>query len=347
MQWASAGERICSYMLEDHTGNWGLDLNQWDWVPGVGVIALLEYGRPEGREAVRSKLLQWVERNGSKAASARVINAMAPFAVYPDLYRETGEEALRDAVVRTADWMIGEAPRTREGAFEHTVTENVSFPEQVWADTVFMAVLFLARAARLTGSEAYAREAVHQVDLHLRLLQDEATGALFHGWNSGEGSHMSAARWTRANAWIAAAVPMIHKELAGLASLTDESLGRYRRLMRALAGYQRPGGLWTTVLDRPDFYEETSGSAGIACGMLLGIRAGLLEPELRTAADRALPAVLDRVAENGEVRGVSGGTPVMESVEAYGRIPCHPTLYGQGLALMLVAAEEEAEREQR
>ncbi|WP_426449879.1 glycoside hydrolase family 88/105 protein [Paenibacillus sp. S-38] len=345
MELALAGERVSGYMLEDHTGNWGLDLNQWDWVPGVGVIALLEYGRSTRQEKLRAELHRWVKRNGSKAGSARVINAMAPFAVYPELYRETREASLREAVIRTADWMIGEAPRTREGAFEHTVTENVSFPEQVWADTVFMAVLFLARAARLTASEGYAREAAAQVELHLRLLQDEATGVLFHGWNSGEGSHMSAARWTRANAWIAAAVPMIQEELAGLASLTDESLARYRRLMGALAGYQQAGGLWATVLDRPDFYEETSGSAGIACGMLLGIRAGLLGPELRPAADRALSAVLDCVTENGEVQGVSGGTPVLDSVEAYGRIPCHPTLYGQGLVLMLLAAVEAAERQ--
>jgi unsaturated rhamnogalacturonyl hydrolase len=53
--------------------------------------------------------------------------------------------------------MLTEAPRTREGAFEHNVTENASFPELVWADTIFMAVLFLARLARLTGEAAYAR----------------------------------------------------------------------------------------------------------------------------------------------------------------------------------------------
>ncbi|MCZ8523443.1 MULTISPECIES: glycoside hydrolase family 88/105 protein [Paenibacillus] len=337
-----AAERVWGFMQEDHTGHWGMDLHQWDWVPGVGVIAQLEYGQSSGRKEVLDGLEDWVRRNGAKAARARVINAMAPFAIYPELYRLTGDPSLKEAAVRTADWMVGEAPRTREGAFEHTVTENVSFPEQVWADTVFMAVLFLARTARLTGSEAYAREAAAQVDLHLKLLQDEATGLLFHGWNSGEGSHMSAARWTRANAWIAAAVPMIRLELEGLAEWAEESTRRYRRLMEALAGCQGAGGLWSTVLDRPDFYEETSGSAGIAYGMLQGIRAGLLEPELRSSADRALAAVLSRIAETGEVRGVSGGTPVMESVEAYGRIPCFPTLYGQGLALMLLSAAGES-----
>ncbi|MDF2938984.1 MAG: glycosyl hydrolase, partial [Paenibacillaceae bacterium] len=267
----------------------------------------------------------------------KVINSMAPFAIFPALYRQTGDSAFLDIAVRIGQWMLREAPRTREGAFEHTVTENASFPEQVWADTIFMAVLFLARLGQQTGDSTYTAEALRQLELHLSLLQDEQTGVLFHGWNCIAQDHMSAARWTRANAWIAVATPMILKEIGDVVPVGADIIRRYKRMMQGLLAYQRDDGLWNTVMDRADFYPETSGSAGIAAGLLKARNMGLLGDEVLEPARRALQGVLASIGEDGTVHGVSGGTPVMPTVEAYNEIPCYPSLYGQGLTLILLA----------
>jgi len=40
---------------------------------------------------------------------------------------------------------------------------------------------------------------------------------------------------------------------------------------------------------------------------------------------------------NGTVTSVSGGTPIMNTIEEYNRLSRYPTLYGQGLTLMLLA----------
>ncbi|RIE05141.1 glycosyl hydrolase [Cohnella faecalis] len=336
-------------MTKDHAGEWGMDIDQWDWVPGVGVIATLEYGEAVGRPEAMSYLERWIARNKEKAGQAKVINAIAPFAIFPALYRLTGDESYREEAVRAAEWLVSEAPRTREEAFEHTVTENVAFAEQVWADTVFMAVLFLARTAAMVGDEVYAKEAQRQVLIHLRLLEDTDSGVLFHGWNCGSRDHMSAARWTRANAWIAAGVPLILKETEPLIPAPGELRERYARLMEALVRFQQDDGLWSTVMDRPNYYRETSGSAGIAYGLLKAMDGGLIpyERRFKEAADRALQAISPFIADDGTVGGVSGGTPVMESVEAYDRVPIYPTLYGQGLVLMLLAESIRQEGDER
>lgn len=343
--WALAAERIWGQMKEGHAGDWGMDIDGWDWVPGVGVISALEYARATGQQETFEELRLWEARNRAKAGNAKVINAVAPYAIYPELYRRTKEEHYRAEAAKTARWLVASAPRTREGAFEHTVTENAAFAEQAWADTVFMAALFLARTAALLGDAALAREAHEQTLLHLRLLEDPASGVLFHGWNCASGDHMSGARWTRANAWIAAGVPLILRETSTLVPVPDELTARYVRLMEGLLRFQRDDGLWSTVMDRPDFYGETSGSAGIAYGLLKAVEGGWLAPEARYrhAADRALTAIASFIGEDGIVGGVSGGTPVMESVEAYGRIPVYPTLYGQGLVLMLLAQRMETD----
>lgn len=330
-------DQVYHYMQMDHTGNWGMDIQHWDWVPGVGVIAILSYFENTHHKDVLDDLIKWAHTNMPTKEQASVINAMAPFAIFPTLYEYTHDNLFLEESLRVGQWMLAEAPRTREGAFEHTVTENVSFPEQVWADTIFMAVLFLARLARVTGDHSYAFEAIKQLEIHLKLLEDPDTGVMFHGWNCIAQDHMSAARWTRANAWIAVGTPMIMHELDGIATLSEEAIERYRVMMQGLIDFQQSDGLWSTVLDRPDFYSETSGSAGIACGILKAIRLGILDISYQDSAQRALKAIVYKVLPNGEVSGVSGGTPVMPSIEAYNEIPCHPTLYGQGLVLMLLS----------
>ncbi|WP_414698920.1 glycoside hydrolase family 88/105 protein [Paenibacillus sp. LPE1-1-1.1] len=332
-------ENVWNEMKRDYAGNWGMDIHKWDWVPGVGVIGLLDYYETIGDPAIISFLVEWAARNKMTTEAELVINAIAPFAIFPALYQVSGDNGFKEEAARVAKWLMEEAPRTREQAFEHTVTENVEFSEQVWADTVFMAVLFLARTASLLENEAYAQEAQKQMLLHLTLLEDRESGVLFHGWNCSTADHMSAARWTRANAWIAAGVPMILKEIAPLVQVSEELLARYRRLMDGLVRFQREDGLWSTVLDQPDYYREVSGSAGIAYGLWKAVDGGWLLPEQRyeTAARRALKAIISNIGEDGIVAGVSGGTPVMESVEAYNAIPTYPTLYGQGLVLMLLS----------
>lgn len=331
-------ERVFAYMTADrHSGNWGMDIGHWDWVPGVGIISILDYGQAAGWDKAVDYVLEWVERNKQQAEGIKVINSMAPYAVFPGLYRRTQNVWFLEKAREIAGWMLETAPRTREGALEHTVTEAAKFPEQVWADTVYMAVLFLARQAGLTGERRIAEAALEQTLLHLRLLQDEQTGLLFHGWNSLEGNHMSAVRWARANAWITLAVPQIVAEIKELTEIPRELYSRYDRLAAGLRSCQAEDGLWHTVLDRPEYYKETSGSAGIACGFIRGVQSGMLDPSYLAGAEQALGAILPLITDDGEVKGVSAGTPVMPSAEAYNEIAVYPALYGQGLVMQLLA----------
>ena len=147
--------------------------------------------------------------------------------------------------------------------FEHTVTEPEAFFEQVWADTIFMAVLFLARLARVTGKKKYGEEALSQLQLHFKLLQDEKTGVLFHGWDYGRKVHMSAARWGRANEWHCTGNTYESGDLRGMLDVPNLLKERYLRLLQGLKTYQAENGLWPVVVDRPDYRCELSGSVGI------------------------------------------------------------------------------------
>ena len=200
-----------------------------------------------------------------------------------------------------------------------------------------MVVLFLARLARLTENQALAEEAAHQLLLHLQYLQDPETGVLFHGYFCDEKSHKSSARWTRGNGWITLGTPLILAEVKGMIDVPAEIGERYRRLVDGLVKFQAANGLWHTVMDQPTFYQETSGSAGIACGILKSIHQGLPDAGYLPVVEKAIGGVLGTITPEGCITGVSGGTPDHAHHRRIQQPSRYPTLYGQGLSLQLLA----------
>jgi unsaturated rhamnogalacturonyl hydrolase len=149
--------------------------------------------------------------------------------------------------------------------------------------------------------------------------------------------HMSGALWTRGNSWAVIGAPMILETLGDLVTAPAELQARYVRLVDGMLKYQAPNGLWHTIINRPDFYQETSGSAGVAGGILKAIRLQMLEPGYRERALQTLAGVVTMIRPDGAVEGVSGGTPIMPSIDAYGKLTRYPTLYGQGLTLLMLS----------
>ncbi|MBI4790499.1 MAG: glycoside hydrolase family 88 protein [Chloroflexi bacterium] len=338
-------ERLYRYMIAQHAGpsellnkfdvdpvSWGMNIDNWDWNPGVGVNAISAYYDFCQRQDILDYLSDWIQRNKHKAVKFQHVNKMTPFSIFPAMYRRTGEQYYLDTAVEYGAWIRRNSIRTQTGAFQH----GGDLAEQMWADTVFMVVLFLARLGKLTGDKILAQEAAQQLSLHLQYLQDPATGVLFHGYFCADQNHKSGARWTRGNAWITLGAPLILGEIAELIPIPAEITQRYRRLVAGLQKFQAGNGLWHTVMDRPSFYQETSGSAGIACGILKSIHQRIIEAAYMPVVEKALEGILHKIDATGAVAGVSGGTPIMNAIEDYNELSRYPTLYGQGLTLMLI-----------
>ena len=85
---------------------------------------------------------------------------------------------------------------------------------------------------------------------------------------------------------------MIIETIRDLAEVPKEINTRYKRLVDGIVKYQAENGLWHTVMDRPDFYQETSGSAGIAGGIMKAVRLQMLEPGTMAYALKAMEGVI-------------------------------------------------------
>lgn len=319
--------------VDVNSAQWGLTIDEWDWNAGVGINCISGYYSYCKRPEVLAYLLNWVQRNKHMARKFQHVNAMTPFAIFPEMYRRTEDRYYLDTAIEYGTWIVQHSLRTLTGAFQH----GQGLTEEIWADTIFMVVLFLARLGRQLQDQGFALEAAKQLLLHLQFLQDPDTGVLFHGYQCQERSHKSAGRWTRGNAWITLAAPMIITEIQTIVAVPAEIRERYQRLVVGLVKYQTDNGLWHTIMDHPEFYQESSGSAGIACGILKAIRMGLIDPSYFPVVEKAVAGLLEKITPNGAVLGVSGGTPILNTIAEYNRLSCYPTMYGQGLTLMLLA----------
>lgn len=309
----------------------------WNWSCGVayyGVAAMS--GAAGDKKNDYLKLLQErVDELIDLGLPAFTVNTCAMGHVLLSLYQATGDARYKDILESQIDYLENKALRFGDGVLQHTVSANNDFPEQCWADTLFMAVLLLLRAGVAFDKPELVKDALKQWYWHIHYLQDEKTGLWYHGYDNIHKNHMSGFYWGRANCWAAYTMSQVALVLPE-SYLYPEYLeinGSLDEQLAALKLLQTENGLWRTILDDPESYEEVSASAGIAAAM-----ANKGNPLHIRYINKAISGVLANVSEDGKVMNVSAGTAVMKDREGYRNISKRWIQgWGQGLALAFFA----------
>lgn len=324
--------KIADRVVDGHDTEWGMDIEHFDWVPGVGLFGIWEAYVKTKDQKYLEFLKAWADRHLEEAYQQKTVNSTAPLLTVLLTYTETKNERYLNVCCDLADYVLNDAPRTVDGGLEHTVTEPVpGFSDQCWADTLFMVCIFLTKLGKITGEQKYVDFAVNQLKIHHRLLTD-GKGLYFHGYNGAKKDHMSGIRWARANAWIIFSTMMILNDAGDFEGRSDiEKMVAAH--VEALARVQQPDGGFCTILDDDTSYVEISATAGIIAGVKMAVGAGLADKRYMAVYEKGITAVENAVLEDGTVDMVSGGTPVMPDAQAYKDIPIIPALYGQGLAI--------------
>lgn len=319
----------------------------WDWQEGVGMYALLEAGKVLKTDRYFEYTREWVEYHIQMGLPAATVNTTAPFLCVLELYKQTKKEYYYNMCEERARYLMEEAKRVENGALQHTVIGvDVSFSSQIWADTLFVAVLFLLKWALLTEDKNCEKEAIKQFFLHEGSLLDTGSGLFFHGYNVMKKSWMSAVHWGRANTWFLLSASLILKELplenAERARIVESLI----RCLKAMRKVQDADGRFHTVLDDKESYTETTAICGFCAALQNLLSENRLEKEeWESTSLLTLQALKEQIAEDGTVLSASGGTPLMCSREEYEKIPSVMSYYGQGLMLFALCAA--AEREMR
>ena len=211
-----------------------------------------------------------------------------------------------------------------------TNEEGLTSIARWWIDDMYMLTILQAEAFRATGDKKYADRVARLMAAYIAKLQ-QPDGLFFHADNV-------PIRWGRGNGWTAAGmaealdvVPADHLDRKAI-------LEGYRRMMKTLLSCQSDSGLWKQVLDHPEFWDESSGSAMFTFAMARGIRRGWLEAQPYTPAVRkAWRGLVAQLDENANLKLVCVGTNKKNSLDYYLKRPkTTGDLHGQAPMLWLV-----------
>lgn len=264
------------------------------------------------------------------------------------LYEETRDAKYKDAASYVFD-ELQKFPRNELGGFWH----KGNFPNEMWADGIYMAEPFAVKYAAITGghAEAYG-EAFTQMTLVHEKTRHQATGLLVHAWDAdrnavwadpdtGRSPHI----WSRGLGWYAMALVDVLEYMPKSHPFHDKTRSILLEIVEGLKKTQSPGGLWHQVIELPNReknWPEISGSAMFAYSIKKGIRLGLIDPRYDEVATKAWNGMQEYIRiVNGEpqISQVVCGMGVQKDFDAYvgqKRLTNSP----HGLCAILFAASE-------
>jgi unsaturated rhamnogalacturonyl hydrolase len=240
------------------------------------------------------------------------------------------DERYRRYVRAAADFAASRQHRLPDGTF----VRGFPRPWTLWADDLYMSVVFLARLAAYTRDPRYLDDAALQVAGFHRRLFDTDAGLMYHDWYSDTGSH-GVAFWGRANGWALLAQVDLLDRLPDDHPGRDTLLALLRRHVAGVARRQAPGGLWHQLLDRGDSFLETSASAMFTYAIAHAVVRGWISPDYEAVARRGWEGVASRIGRDGTIDGTCAGTGVSGSLADYYRRPTPPNdVHGVGAVLL-------------
>lgn len=303
----------------------------WEWPCGVAYYGVACAYEVTGNTEYLEMLEKWTNEYIELGLPDWTVNTCAMGHAMITLYEATNDQKYWDIVMSKVDYIRNRALRFADRVLQHTVSKGNDFPEQAWADTLFMAAFFLLRVGNKLQDQDMIRDALNQYYWHIKYLQDPATGLWYHGYNHIEGNHMSGFYWARANAWAAYTMSKVKTILSNWYHYPEcmDIECSLRDQLAAIKYLQTENGLWRTLLDDEEAYEEVSASCGIAAAMINNYN-----PLHTKYIQKAWKGILNNITDEGRVLNVSGGTAVMKDREGYRKVPREWMQgWGQGLAL--------------
>lgn len=179
--------------------------------------------------------------------------------------------------------------------------EGVTPEARWWIDDMYMSPILQVQAFRASRNAKYLDRAALTMAAYLDKLQ-QPNGLFLHAPDS-------PFYWGRGNGWVAAGMAELLRDLPATNPHHARILAGYRAMMAALLPAQGTDGLWKQLVDKPESWGETSGSAMFAFAMVTGVKHGWLDAEdYAPAARRAWLALVAQLEPDANLREVCIGT---------------------------------------
>ena len=217
-----------------------------------------------------------------------------------ELYKVTNDKKYLNIGLPYADtqWKVPSNATPENKAW---AKQGYSWETRLWIDDMFMITIVQAQAYKATNKAKYINRAAKEMVMYLGKLQ-RPNGLFYHAQDVPY-------CWARGNGWMAAGMAELLLALPQNSQYRKPILEGYKKMMGCLKKYQGADGMWNQLIDEPDFWPETSGSAMFAYAMILGVKHGWLDTKAYTPVARnAWLALVNYINKNDDVTEVCVGT---------------------------------------
>lgn len=214
------------------------------------------------------------------------------FGIVPlEIYMQTGDKRYLELGRELADKQ-----------WEKTTPDGITIEARYWIDDMYMITALQVQAYRATKDRLYLDRAAKTMVAYLDRLQ-QPNGLFYHAEDSPW-------FWCRGNGWVAAGLTELLKSMPEDHPLYPRVMQGYKKMMGALLKYQDPNsGIWRQLIDREEFWPETSGSAMFTFAMVTGIKRGWLPAEqYGPAVRKAWLSLVTYLDDDANLREVCVGT---------------------------------------
>lgn len=250
-------------------------------------------------------------------------------------YSETNPNRDFDAYLQqAADFVTNRQSRLPDGTLCRTAPRAMT----IWADDLYMSVPFLAAMGEATGEHLYYDEAIKQVFQFNKYLYATPTGLYHHTWFSDVQSN-GVAHWLRCNGWVALAQAQLIDKLPDTHPGRGELIRLLQRQITGYARYQDTTGLWHQLIDKPDSYLETSGSAMFVYTVAKAVNEGWIPASYLSIAKDGWEGLITKVTPEGQLQDVCIGTGVGNNIRFYYTRPVKLNDFHASGAFLLAGSE--------
>ena len=215
------------------------------------------------------------------------------------IYLETHEQKYLAPGLKLAD-----------AQWAQTTPDGITSEARYWIDDMYMITILQVEAFRATGELKYLDRAARAMGAYLDRLQ-QPNGLFFHGPDS----HFY---WGRGNGWMAVGMAELLRSLPQNHPQRARIMAGYQKMMATLLLDQSPQGLWRQLIDKPESWPETSGSAMFTFAFITGVKNGWLDAATYgPAARKAWLALVGSLDANANLHDVCVGTDKGDSEQYY------------------------------
>lgn len=290
-----------------------LAVQRYPWEQGVCAQALWEYGDTATAVAMAHDAVLRQKEDGRLAVINDNIAVTDPAANGEVVWRAyvlTGDIMYKAAAERMLGYLMKSAPRTDDGIICHNeISFHEGFSEkQLWADAVYMAPPFLAVMGELD-------EALRQIEGGIRHLRDDASGLLYHIYDTGTKRFVRKKLWATGNGWALLGIARVIETAAAAdrSDIAQTLIVHGRSILDAMLGYQLPDGRFHDILDDKDSFTDGTGAMMAAACIYRGIAAGWLPAAYAEHAEKVRSTMDGYVDEYGIIHEVCGCPHFLEA----------------------------------